>query len=94
MERVPALSSAIGDAIRRASRELPRPPESSAASPESAELAIPNKRLLAANTDKRTSFLGFFVAKRIDFSARRLFIMKGFLQVRRLEGSMIARPRT
>jgi|SRR6266850_2823879 len=28
------------------------------------------------NADKRTSFLGFFMAKRTDFSARRFFIVK------------------
>jgi hypothetical protein len=69
------LSTVAGGAPRRASRELPRPPDSSAASPDSAWLALPNKRLAAANAVKKTNFLVFFLmVRQTEFSVPRFFM--------------------
>jgi hypothetical protein len=74
----PAINSLKGDLTRTASRGLPRPPVSFAASPDSAWLALTNKRLLAANTARKTNVLVPSIARLPEFSVRR-FLMVDWL---------------
>lgn len=77
-EPEPEINSAKRDLTRAASRGLPRPPVSFAASPDSAWLALTNKRLLAANTARKTNVLVPFIARLPEFSVRR-FLMVDWL---------------